>query len=177
MPVWLVQILSIIPWKLIFENLFAKKIENKVPEQDRVSIRENISKIAKGEIGEKEIPGPRDNPDIVRYWKAVNNLKVSDDETPWCAAFVNWVLLEAGLRGTGRADARSFMKWGKPTKNPKPGDIVVFWRGKKSGWQGHVGFFVARKGDFIEVLGGNQSNQVKVSTYGDSKLLGFRSVD
>jgi uncharacterized protein (TIGR02594 family) len=139
-------------------------------------IRKAIIKTARAEIGQKEIKGKKHNPSIVRYWKAVNNAKgITDDETPWCAAFVNFVLLETGLSGTGKANARSFLTWGRSTSNPQPGDIVVFWRGAKDGWQGHVGFYMGFEGNYIKVLGGNQTDQVKISTYSRDKLLGYRS--
>jgi hypothetical protein len=90
------------------------------------------------------------------------------------------MLEAAGLRSTRALNARSYMEWGEPTNNPKEGDIVVFWRVKRSDWRGHVGFFVKREGDRIWCLGGNQSDQVSVKdypingrTYG---LLGYRTL-
>lgn len=153
------------------------EVKTNTPIEKVPLIRAKVMEIAKSQVGEKEIPGRKHNPDIVKYWKAVNNIKVSDDETPWCAAFVNWCLLEAGLPGTGKANARSFMKWGEPTSNPQEGDIVVYWRVKKNGWQGHVGFFSHFEKNLIVTLGGNQSNEVRFSRYSKDKLLGFRKVD
>jgi len=128
--------------------------------------------IAEAELGEKEIPGDMDNPRIVEYGEAVS-LKVSDDETPWCAIFVNWALKEVGMVGTNLANARSFLKWGTEITEPKKGCVVVFKRGNSS-WQGHVGFYVEENADYIKVLGGNQSNSVKYSWYRKSDFLGYR---
>ena len=128
--------------------------------------------IAKAEIGEMEIPGDMDNPRIVDYGKAVD-LRVSDDETPWCAIFVNWCLWMAGIEGTRKANARSFLDWGRKIEDPEEGCVVVFKRGNSS-WKGHVGFYMGEKDKYIKVLGGNQSNSVKYSYYKKSDLLGYR---
>jgi hypothetical protein len=68
--------------------------------------------------------------------------------------------------------ARSFTKYNSPTKNPTKGDIVVFSH--------HVGFFegFVRKGNrnMVAVLGGNQSNQVKVSYFPVNRVLSYRKV-
>lgn len=130
--------------------------------------------IAQSYQGEEEIRGPRDNPKIVEMFKDVGHGWVKDDETPWCAAFVGAVLEKAGYKGTGSLAARSYLNWGQKVSRPQYGDIVVFWRGKKSGWQGHVGFFIKETKSYIYVLGGNQANEVNVSRYSKSRLLGFR---
>lgn len=134
----------------------------------------NWMPIAQSYQGQKEIRGAKDNPVIVNYFDAVGHGWVKDDETPWCAAFVGAVLAEAGLAHTGSLAARSYLKWGKRVSDPKYGDIVVFWRGKKSGWQGHVGFYIKEDKTHVYVLGGNQRNAVNVSRYSKSKILGFR---
>jgi len=104
-------------------------------------------------------------------------LGVDPKETPWCAAFVNAVLKEAGGgNGTGKLNARSFLNFGKETNSPKIGDIVVLERGGKNSWQGHVGFFQGYdKNGNIKVLGGNQGNKVSIASYPKEKLLGFRT--
>jgi uncharacterized protein (TIGR02594 family) len=98
--------------------------------------------------------------------------------TAWCAAFVNASLAEAGLPGTNSLAARSFMDWGVPVDQPRPGDLAVFSRGDPNGWQGHVGFFAGYADDGrINVLGGNQGNAVSVAPYDASRLLGFRRAE
>jgi hypothetical protein len=52
--------------------------------------------------------------------------------------------------------------------------VVVFWRGAREGWQGHVGFYVGRGAGQVLVLGGNQSNAVTVASFTESRLLGYR---
>lgn len=97
-----------------------------------------------------------------------NLTKVNPATVPWCAAFVNGILSQLGIRGTGSNMAISFNKYKTPTKNPTKGDIVVF--------RHHVGFFQGFSGNKVAVLGGNQSNKVKVSYFSKSAVLSYRKV-
>lgn len=130
--------------------------------------------LAKAEIGTVEWKDGS-NPKVVAYFKDSGNAGVKDDATAWCAAFVGAMLKRAGLKGTGKLTARSYLDWGVPVerKDARPGDIVIFKRGRSS-WQGHVAFFVKDRGALIDVLGGNQSNAVNVKGYQASALLGIR---
>ena len=128
---------------------------------------------AEGEIGVTETPGASHTQRILEYHQETS-LGASDDETPWCASFANWVLKQAGIAGTNSAAARSFMQWGKEISEPQYGCIVVLKRGTQS-WQGHVGFYVGEEDDgTLWILGGNQSNQVSVSKYQKSQVIGYR---
>tara|TARA_B100001109_G_scaffold248148_1_gene238662 strand:- start:3741 stop:4331 length:591 start_codon:yes stop_codon:yes gene_type:complete len=132
--------------------------------------------LAMQELGVKEISGPEDNPTIVNYAKESGFDWVNDDETPWCSIFVNWCAKKANLKGTNKANARSWLTIGSAVDFPELGDVVVYWRGSVDSWQGHVGFFIGydQSGDRIYTLGGNQGNQVSITAYPASKLLGFR---
>lgn len=133
---------------------------------------QRVLEIAKAEIGTKEKPGKEDNPRILEYHQTTR-LKAVKDEVPWCSAFVNWALKQAGIEGTGNPMARSFLKWGSPLKSPVPGCVVVLKRGPAP--FGHVAFFIRRsRVGFVDVLGGNQSDQVKISTYRETDVLGYR---
>lgn len=116
------------------------------------------------------------NPKVVQYFADVGHSWVKDDETAWCAAFVGAMIERSGGNSTRKLNARSYLEWGEPVdlNDAKEGDIVVFSRGDPNGWQGHVGFFVKRVGTHIEVLGGNQSNQVNKQRYPVSRLLSVR---
>lgn len=138
---------------------------------------DKILKYAIAELGQKEITGPEDNPTIVNYAKEAGFSWVNDDETPWCSIFVNWVAKKAGLKASGKANARSWLLEGINVDTaPEPGDVVVFWRGSPDSWQGHVGFFFGFSidGERVYCLGGNQGNQVSVSAYSIDNVLGFR---
>jgi uncharacterized protein (TIGR02594 family) len=97
-------------------------------------------------------------------------VKIDPARIPWCAAFVNAILHKSGKPVTGSNQARSFLKYGVATKKPKKGDIVVLGR--------HVGIFqehIYRNGrKFVAVLGGNQSNRVKVSYFPANRVLSYR---
>lgn len=133
--------------------------------------------IAFSEIGEKEIAGPEDNPRIVEYHQSCS-LKATDDETPWCSAFANWVfdqLKKEKITPTRSAAALSWLKWGKKLLHPAYGCVVIYDHG---GGRGHVGFCVGYKKVknkfYLAVLGGNQSNQVKVSFFEGGTAAGYR---
>jgi len=135
-----------------------------------------IYTVAQGYLGLKEWPGAKHNPAVLALYAKAGHAEIHDDETPWCAAFVGAVLAEAGERGTGALNARSYLKWGEAVElaDAQQGDVLVFWRGSKDGWQGHVGFFVGRKGRDVLVLGGNQGNEVSIKPYPTGRLLGVR---
>lgn len=132
--------------------------------------------IAYGELGIEEFKGEADNPRIVKYLHSTNLIhtapnQADNDETPWCAAFVCWCLEQAGRESTDSAWARSYLYYGKRIEEPRSGCIVVLTRGVNSG---HVGFFERKDGSKIYILGGNQSDQVNISAYPESRLLGYR---
>jgi len=128
--------------------------------------------IAERELGTKEIKGGEHNPRVVEYHQATS-LGASDDETPWCSSFVAWVVEQAGVVGTNSAAARSWLDWGVPVDTPEPGCIVVLKRGNSS-WQGHVGFYAGETESAVEILGGNQSDEVNLTLYPKTRVLGYR---
>jgi len=132
--------------------------------------------------GLKEIEGAVDNPIIVGWFAELGYPHIKDDETAWCSLALNIAAKRAGLPYSGKLDARSWMKIGKEASEPKLADIVVFWRGQKTGWQGHVGLFAGYTEDKsgIFVLGGNQGNMLGIRKYPVNTaafgLLGFRTL-
>lgn len=132
--------------------------------------------VALGEAGVAENTHPgRRNERVMEYLHCVNR-SISDDETPWCAGFVNWVMREVGIAGTGRLNARSFLTWGAsvPTTSPHYGAVAVLWRVSPQSAKGHVAFFCGMEGDNMILLGGNQGNRVQLSPYPYARLLSFR---
>jgi uncharacterized protein (TIGR02594 family) len=135
---------------------------------------------AEKEKGVSEIPGSGNNPRVLEYLRSTTNLGVSatsKDETPWCSAFVNWCLEQAGYERTKNALARSWLDWGQKIDTPRRGCIVVFQREKKFG---HVGFYLEETATHIKVLGGNQQNpetaifEVSEKYYPKTDFLGYR---
>jgi len=129
------------------------------------------------EYGIAEVSGTKYNKRVLDYFHETGHKWVTDDATAWCAAFANWVLKECGIQGSGKLNARSFLDTGREVKNPQQGDLVIFWRGSKSGWQGHVAFYITERDGFIYTLGGNQSDKVNISRYPKDRLLGYRRVE
>lgn len=128
--------------------------------------------IAAKEIGIKEIMGITHHPKILIYHQATS-LKAEDDETPWCSAFVNWCMQEAGYPKTDSGLARSWIKYGDSVEEPYRGCITVLERGKP--WQGHVGFYISESAPgWIKLLGGNQKNRVSIETYPLHRVLTYR---
>ena len=130
--------------------------------------------IAIQEIGIKEFNGTNNNPRVIEYLHSTSNLSELDrnrDETAWCSAFVNWSVEKAGYAGTDSAWAKSWANWGKRIITPKRGCIAIF---NRSNGGGHVAFFVSKTGASIRTLGGNQGDEVCISTYSESKLISYR---
>lgn len=122
--------------------------------------------------GVLEVPGPGSNPRILDYLATVGLSNVGD-ETPWCAGFVQWCLQQAGRPGTGRAAARSYLRWGRQT-TADVGAVAVLWRGSPKGWQGHVGFVLDKDAATVTLLGGNQGDRVSVARYPVERVLDYR---
>jgi uncharacterized protein (TIGR02594 family) len=127
--------------------------------------------VAFKEIGVKEVAGLTDNPRILEY-AATTTLRAQSDEVPWCSSFANWVFKQCAIKGTDSAAARSWLNWGQEC-SARVGALVVLKRGDSS-FQGHVGFVVDIGPIFVSVLGGNQSDQVKVSKFLKTKVIGYR---
>ncbi|MEM9278323.1 MAG: TIGR02594 family protein [Pseudomonadota bacterium] len=96
--------------------------------------------------------------------KLSKTLGVNPRRTPWCGAFVGAVVSKAGISvPQGHLRAATWKKAGKGVslKNARKGDVVVI----RTSYGHHVGFYAGQKNGKVQLLGGNQSNQVKVSNY------------
>jgi uncharacterized protein (TIGR02594 family) len=165
------------------EELLAAKISKELPPGlNPIEVALYFWGVGQGAKGEALKPyvtawPVRWNPLIVEFFVSTS-LKPSNDETAWCAAFMNYCLLrstdgkktDGTGKGTKSAAAMSFAKWGTSTVAPKPGDIVVF-ENVMDKRKGHVGFFLADKGESVLVLGGNQFEGKPVRHTVNRKLL------
>jgi len=143
-----------------------------------MSFNSKVIELARNDLGTWEFAGAEHNPKVLAYYDDAGHPEIGNDEVPWCAAFVGAMIARAGGSGTNSLLAQSYLGWGVEVdiSDAKPGDVVVFKRGSKS-WQGHVGFFEGWAGSgFINLLGGNQGNQVNIQKYSvtDGRLLGVR---
>ena len=150
------------------------------------SVELNAFQMAQRFVGMKEIGGDTDNPQIMAFLK-LDNSWPEHDEVPWCSGFANYVCWLLRLPRSKSLRARSWLQVGFPIKleDAERGDVVIFNRGGPHDPNiieapGHVGFFAGMVDDqgvgnaWIEVLGGNQGDQVKVSRYHEGELLGVR---
>lgn len=125
--------------------------------------------------GTQEIAGRGSNP-IIMDWAEDLDVPYADDDVPWCGLFtahcIRTGLPEAAIPANVLG-ARKWLEFGD-TAMPQLGAVLVFWRGSRDGWQGHVGFYWAEDDTAFHVLGGNQSNAVTVTRIERRRLLGAR---
>jgi uncharacterized protein (TIGR02594 family) len=130
--------------------------------------------IAAKELGQKEILGrARNNQRIVEY-HSVTTLKATEDEVPWCSSYVSWVLEQAGIESTKSAAAMSYASYGARC-NPTLGAIAVIrFENQGSGSGAHVGFLWYTDKDKLIILGGNQNNEVNLTSFRRDRLISYR---
>jgi uncharacterized protein (TIGR02594 family) len=136
-------------------------------------------RLARRELGTAE-GRKASNPCIIEYLHSLttkHGANPDSDQTAWCAGFMNWVLTQAGIVGTGDIRASSYLEWGveESQRPPRVGSLAVF---KRTGG-GHVGFYTGESTrGRIMVLGGNEGNAVSEKPYpvrsGGYELLGYR---
>lgn len=130
---------------------------------------------AQGEIGVQETSGAANNPRVMEYIRTCtaqyNEKKrqawenMGDSGVEWCACFVNWCLLQAGITGLNTAWAPSWLGWGRRINGPERGAIVCFkWSWLNSPYKvDHIAFCDVVDGEF-RTLGGNQGKTGIVSS-------------
>jgi uncharacterized protein (TIGR02594 family) len=148
--------------KVPFEDVFARDIK-----EDDIT---PWMTIANRELGQHEVTGSGNNPRIVEYHKATT-LAASEDEVPWCSAFVSWCLQQANMKSTRNAWARSYCSYGTKADKPRYGCVVVLERGTDAG---HVGFYLDETTDAVYLLGGNQGDAVTKQWFAKSRVLAYR---
>lgn len=144
--------------------------------------------VARGEQGKniKEGVGNSDV-EILKYFKSIS-FPTNTSQTPWCAAFVSFCMKTCGdpvaaasVPKTNPALAASWKSWGDPLpingSNTPPGAVVVLSPTENHDVSGHVGFYVKGDANTITLLGGNQSDAVKESTYARSRIAAIRWLD
>jgi uncharacterized protein (TIGR02594 family) len=139
--------------------------------------------IAERFIGIKEVPGAKDNPQILSMLK-LDGEWPEHDEVPWCSAFVNYVAWLLRLPRSKSLRARSWLEVGTPVAASLAQigqDVVILKRGagEQPGPEviaapGHVGFFAGNLGSYVHLLSGNQSDSVSVQRFDHDRILGVR---
>lgn len=138
---------------------------------------------AKGEYGVKENTSATEhNSRVLEYHSTTNNPETADpddhyqnDEVPWCASFANWNVIQAGLPANENefnSTASSYHQWNESVRileKPALGAFAII----KTGSQWHVTMVIGTNGKYIHGYGGNQANQVKISTYNTSNVMRY----
>ena len=145
---------------------------------DASVLQNPIIKEARKYFGLEEIEGNKHNKTIVNFFKETGNGSIKTDEDAWCSVFVSYCAKQAGLNYSKKANAKSWLQQGTATTNPKPGDIVVFWREDPDSWEGHVAIYLGRDEFTNEIicLGGNQDDQVCIRNYSTNQVIGYRTL-
>jgi uncharacterized protein (TIGR02594 family) len=153
---------------IVYIIFFRKKIK------EETDINEKVINNAKNELGVKEIPGPDDEPQILKYFEELGLSIAGGDEESWCAVFVNYILKKSGANYIKTSGARKLLELPNQVVLPKKGDVVIFWRETPTSWKGHTGFYVSETASTIKILGGNQNNSVSYRDMQKYRLLGYR---
>lgn len=156
----------------------------------RKALREAINEMKRGA---REIGGNNSGEFVAKYLEPAGLVPPQS----WCASFVSWCFLQAvgGNKNDlpfkyspGARDILSRFKrkgWAYKLnddsgKIPEPGDIIVWWRGKITGWMGHIGLVHHFSGGFVYTIEGNRSSKVEGFDYVATRidrLLGFGRVE
>ena len=128
--------------------------------------------------GLEEIPGKKNNQEIVKLFHFLGHDWVDNDEVAWCAALFGSKLLKHGYKIPEikhSLSSRKYSETGVKVDIPVFGrDYVILWRGNTDdGVHGHIGWFITIKGDYIYMLGGNQSNTINSAKFPTYKIDGF----
>jgi uncharacterized protein (TIGR02594 family) len=123
------------------------------------------------------------NPDRIKSYFAAVPL-TAGSETPWCGAFASFCMKQSGNPvPDGAARAANWKAWGSHSvplgsHDIPVGAVVVLSPSKDgtTGGSGHVGFFSksSEDGKRVELLGGNQSNAVKLSSFPVTQIAAIR---
>lgn len=112
----------------------------------------------------------------LRAWFDRSLSWIDPRDIPWCGAFVATCFRQwkpdIGLP-ENPLGARNWQYFGDGCL-PVFGSVLVFWRGSKAGWKGHVGFYHGEDDSHFHVLGGNQSNAVNLTRVAKNRLLAAR---
>ncbi len=148
------------------------------------SLRQRILEIARGEVGVREEGGSNRGPRVREYQDASD---LGGTGWPWCVAFVQWVMREAGNQLEHRgASVQNLKSWAEDTDRwiPKsdhasvqPGDMIIYSnRGKRPD---HIALVERVEGGRVYTIGGNESNSVRESdrSVDSGKILGYVRAD
>lgn len=126
-------------------------------------------------VGTKEIVGIKHSATIMKWAKDLKIDKIyTNDEIPWCGLFLAYCCFKAGIEmGITAQEAlwvRNFLKFGTKQKVAAMGDMIILKRGDA----GHGGIYVGEDALCYHILGGNQTNMVRIDRVEKTRVLGIR---
>ena len=127
------------------------------------------------ELGQHEDPSNRGP--VVQKYIDLAHCGIQGD--PWCAIFINAALEANGIPGTRSPGSQSFRHDDDfvPLTGPALGAVAVFWRISRTSGLGHVGFYVSETAGYVNTLGGNEGDAVRIElmakTAGQFGLIGY----
>lgn len=112
--------------------------------------RAKLLRIAKNEIGVREVSGHNDGPRVTAYLRYTG----VEQGSPWCAAFVSWVFGQAGYPAPRTPWSPALFPPGKRTKQVGPAVVfgIYFSHLKRIG---HCGLVERQEGDWLITIEGN----------------------
>jgi uncharacterized protein (TIGR02594 family) len=121
-------------------------------------------------------------PDRIRSYFSAVPLNVGSTIPHWCGAFAAFCMKQSGNTVPGgAARAANWKDWGSQSvpvgSHEIPvGAVVVLTPSPGTATSGHVGFFSAfsQNGKNVELLGGNQSDAVKLGSFPVTRLAAIR---
>jgi hypothetical protein len=141
--------------------------------------------LARAELGATEVPLGSNTGGRVSVYLARSGFSAA----PWCAAFISFILAEAGitlLPYSARvaalvASARAIGRWRDVDAghSPAPGDLAVFRRSgqdPRQGGDGHIAMVESAGGGLYAAIGGNEADAVRRTVRalsGDPALVGW----
>ncbi len=148
----------------------------------RAALRAAIGEL---KAGAGEEGGNNEGPWVVKYLNGM-----APEGSSWCAAFVSWCYAQGcgpmpfAYTVGARALLAQFKKKGwahMPGEGatPAPGDVVVWWRVRGIGWQGHAGLVHHCRDGILYTIEGNRTAKVAGFDYVLSRmdqLLGYGQV-
>lgn len=168
---------GIVTMQALFDDAAIKAPKSVVKAPMQVGTTATWMGLAKKCEGLKEYAGAPSNPVILGWAKELGlSATYVNDGIAWCGLFVARIMdsVVNDPLPKNPLGARAWLNYGVACE-PGYGAILVFWRGTKTGWQGHVGFYVGEDANYYYVLGGNQSDSVSVTKIAKGRLLGARA--
>ena len=131
-------------------------------------------KLARADLGIREVPGVADNPVLVKRFASMTKIigwLFNKDSIPWCGAIMAWWMNQCGIKPPlAPAIALSWAKWGTALSKPVPGAVLVFTRDGG----GHVTLYVGEDATHYHCLGGNQGDAITIARLAKSRKPAIR---